>query len=83
MTDDTTSDGFKEPKNRGAYFQEDARHIQGQLLTAKSGSLRLYWIINPSDRSVIRARYFTYGGIDMIVLGEIISRCIIGSEILQ
>ncbi len=66
VLEDKYSNKFDEaaskPKNRGAYYQDDATEKNMALVEAKHKDMKLYWLVNPEDDRVFSAKFFAYGG---------------------
>lgn len=52
------------PKNRGAYFEEEAVANGFVLVEAKSRDIKLYWLIEPEREIIHGAKFFAYGGME-------------------
>ena len=52
------------PKNRGAYFEDEASAGGFVLLEAKSRDIKLYWLIEPETEIIHAAKFFAYGGME-------------------
>ena len=50
------------PKHRGAIFQTEADDKGLALVDAKSGTLKIYVLIDPDAEQVLNVKFFTYGG---------------------
>ncbi|HLP41213.1 MAG TPA: NifU family protein [Fibrobacteria bacterium] len=58
------------PKQRGAFFTEDASSKDLALVTAKYKDIKVYWLVDPTSDLVYDAKFFSYGGPVSIALGE-------------
>lgn len=58
------------PLHRGALFPEDAAEKGMALVEAKSGNLKIYWLVIPGEDRIYSAKFFTYGGVESIAIGE-------------
>lgn len=60
----------KSPKQRGAFFTEDAASKDMALVTAKYKDIKVYWLVDPQSDLIYDAKFFSYGGPISIALGE-------------
>lgn len=60
----------KAPKQRGAFFTEDAASKDMALVTAKYKDIKVYWLVDPQSDLIYDAKFFSYGGPISIALGE-------------
>jgi len=60
----------KAPKQRGAFFTEDAASKDMALVTAKYKDIKVYWLVDPQSDLIYDAKFFSYGGPVSIALGE-------------
>ena len=51
-----------QPKNRGAYYKEDATEKGMALVEAKFKDMKLYWLVDVVEDRVYSAKFFAYGG---------------------
>ena len=51
-----------QPKNRGAYYQEEAAEKGMALVEAKFKDMKLYWLVDVEEDRVYSAKFFAYGG---------------------
>ncbi len=58
------------PKQRGAFFTEDASSKDLALVTAKYKDIKVYWLVDPQSDLIYDAKFFSYGGPISIALGE-------------
>lgn len=58
------------PKQRGAFFTEDASAKDMALVTAKYKDIKVYWLVDPQSDLIYDAKFFSYGGPISIALGE-------------
>lgn len=58
------------PKQRGAFFTEDAASKDMALVTAKYKDIKVYWLVDPQSDLIYDAKFFSYGGPVSIALGE-------------
>ena len=69
------------PKHRGAIFQMEADDKGLALVDVKSGTLKIYVLIDPDAEQVLDTRFFTYGGPVITALAELFCREIIDKKI--
>ncbi len=50
------------PKNRGAYYQEEAAEKGMALVEAKFKDMKLYWLVDVEEDRIYSAKFFAYGG---------------------
>ena len=60
------------PKRRGAIFQMDADNKGLALVDVKSGTLKVYVLIDPDSEQVLDTKFFTYGGPMLTALADIL-----------
>ena len=51
-----------QPKNRGAYYQEEAAEKGMALVEAKFKDMKLYWLVDVEEDHIYSAKFFAYGG---------------------
>ncbi|TDJ59351.1 MAG: iron-sulfur cluster assembly scaffold protein SufE [Nitrospina sp.] len=51
-----------QPKNRGAYYQEEAAEKGMALVEAKFKDMKLYWLVDVEEDRIYSAKFFAYGG---------------------
>ena len=66
------------PKNRGAYYQDDATEKSMALVEAKHKDMKLYWLVNPEDDRVYSAKFFAYGGKVSVAIVETLCQMVKG-----
>lgn len=59
-----------QPRNRGAYYQEDANEKGMALIEAKFKDTKLYWLIDITGDRIYSAKFFSYGGKVSLALGD-------------
>lgn len=64
-----TSAGMN-PKNRGAYFGDEAAANGLVLLEAKSRDIKLYWLIEPETEMIHASKFFAYGGTESNAIAD-------------
>jgi NifU-like protein len=69
------------PKRRGAIFQIEANNKGLALADVKSGTVKIYVLIDPDAEVVLDTKFFTYGGPVLTALAEILSEELIGKKI--
>jgi NifU-like protein len=69
------------PKYRGAIFQTEADDKGLALVDAKSGTLKIYVLIDPDAEQILNAKFFTYGGPMLTALANIFCEELIGKKI--
>ena len=74
VTEEKFSEKFeaaaKSPKNRGAYYQEEATEKGMALVEAKFKDMKLYWLVDTGEDRVYSAKFFAYGGKVSVAIGE-------------
>ncbi|OGW16404.1 MAG: iron-sulfur cluster assembly scaffold protein SufE [Nitrospinae bacterium RIFCSPLOWO2_12_FULL_47_7] len=70
-----------QPKNRGAYYQEDASVKSMALVEAKHKDIKLYWLVDATEDRIYSAKFFTYGGKVSLAIGETLSNMVKGLTI--
>ena len=55
-------EAVSQPKNRGAYYKEDAAEKGMALVEAKFKDMKLYWLVDVVEDRVYSAKFFAYGG---------------------
>ena len=63
----------KSPKNRGAYYQEEATEKGMALVEAKFKDMKLYWLVDTEEDRIYSAKFFAYGGKVSVAIGETLS----------
>lgn len=74
-------DYAKNPRQRGAYFSEDATEKNLALITAKFKDIKVYWLVDPETDVIYDAKFFAYGGTLSIAVGEALSRFVKGLKV--
>ncbi len=69
------------PKNRGAYYQEDAADKGLALVEAKFKDMKLYWLVDTQEDRVYSAKFFAYGGKVSIAICETLCSMVKGLTI--
>jgi NifU-like protein len=69
------------PKRRGAIFQIEANNKGLALADVKSGTVKIYALIDPNSETVLDTRFFTYGGPVLTALAEILCEWLIGKKL--
>lgn len=57
-------------KLQGIYFQEEANAKGLVLLSVKQADIKIFWLIEPDERKIVGAKYFSYGGDESHAIGE-------------
>ncbi len=70
-----------QPKNRGAYYQEDASEKGMALVEAKYKDMKLYWLVDTEEDRVYSAKFFAYGGKVSLAIGETLCAMVKGLTI--
>ena len=74
VLEDKFSKKFEEaaakPKNRGAYYQEDAVEKGMALVESKYKDMKLYWLVDTEEDRIYSAKFFAYGGKVSLAVGE-------------
>ncbi|MDR0516027.1 MAG: NifU family protein [Fibromonadaceae bacterium] len=68
------------PKRRGAIFQTEANNKGLALVDVKSGTLKVYVLIDPDAEVVLDTKFFTYGGPLLTALADILCENLIGKK---
>lgn len=58
------------PKNRGAYFGDEAVANGLVLLEAKSRDIKIYWLIEPETEMIHASKFFSYGGTESNAIAD-------------
>ncbi|MDR1812507.1 MAG: NifU family protein [Candidatus Fibromonas sp.] len=69
------------PKRRGAIFQMEADDKGLALVDVKSGTLKIYVLIDPDTEEILDTRFFTYGGPVLTALANILCEELAGKKI--
>ena len=69
------------PKRRGAIFQMDADDKGLALVDVKSGTLKIYMLIDPDSEQILDIKFFTYGGPVLTALADILCEELTGKKI--
>ena len=69
------------PKRRGAIFQMDADNKGLALVDVKSGTLKIYVLIDPDAGEVLDTKFFTYGGPMLTALADVLCEELFGKKI--
>lgn len=69
------------PKNRGAYYPEDAGAKGMALVQAKFKDIKLYWLVDIGEDRIYNAKFFAYGGKVSLAIGEALSSMVKGLTI--
>lgn len=72
-----------QPKNRGAYYPEDAAEKGMALLQAKFKDLKLYWLVDTAEDRIYSAKFFAYGGKVSLAIGETLSAMVKGLTVQE
>ncbi|MBI4385166.1 MAG: NifU family protein [Nitrospinae bacterium] len=72
-----------QPKNRGAYYPEDAVEKGMALLQAKFKDLKLYWLVDTAEDRIYSAKFFAYGGKVSLAIGETLSAMVKGLTVQE
>ncbi|MBI5427886.1 MAG: NifU family protein [Nitrospinae bacterium] len=72
-----------QPKNRGAYYPEDAVEKGMALLQAKFKDLKLYWLVDTAEDRIYSAKFFAYGGKVSLAIGETLSTMVKGLTVQE
>jgi len=85
VLEDKFSKKFEEaagkPKNRGAYYLEDANEKGMALVEAKYKDMKLYWLVDTEEDRVYSAKFFAYGGKVSLAVGETLCSLVKGLTI--
>lgn len=69
------------PKRRGAIFQLEADNKGLALVDVKSGTLKIYVLIDPDTDQILDTKFFTYGGPLLTALADILCEGLVGKKI--
>jgi len=69
------------PKHRGAIFQTEADDKGLAVVDAKSGTLKIYVLIDPDADQILNVKFFTYGGQMLTALADIFCAELFGKKI--
>jgi len=69
------------PKHRGAIFQTEADDKGLAVVDAKSGTLKIYVLIDPDAEQILSAKFFTYGGHKLTALANVFCEELLGKKI--
>jgi len=69
------------PKHRGAIFQAEADDKGLALVDAKSGTLKIYVLIDPDAEQILNVKFFTYGGQMLTALANIFCEELLNKKI--
>jgi NifU-like protein len=69
------------PEYRGAIFQTEADDKGLALVDAKSGTLKIYVLIDPDAEQILNTKFFTYGGSMLTALANIFCKELVGKKI--
>lgn len=58
------------PKNRGAYFGDEAASNGLVLVEAKSRDVKIYWLVEPETGLIHASKFFAYGGTESNVIAD-------------
>jgi len=87
VLEDKFSKKFEEaagsPKNRGAYYLEDASEKGMALVEAKYKDMKLYWLVDTEEDRVYSAKFFAYGGKVSLAVGETLCSLVKGLTISE
>jgi NifU-like protein len=87
VLEDKFSNKFEEaaaqPKNRGAYYLEDANEKGMALVEAKYKDMKLYWLVDTEEDRVYSAKFFAYGGKVSLAVGETLCSLVKGLTITE
>lgn len=72
-----------QPKNRGAYYLEDANVKSMALVQAKCKDIKLYWLVDVTEDRVYSAKFFAYGGKVSLAVGETLSQMVKGLTVQE
>jgi Fe-S cluster biogenesis protein NfuA/NifU-like protein involved in Fe-S cluster formation len=64
-----TSAGMN-PKNRGAYFGDEAAANGLVLVEAKSRDIKIYWLVEPETGLIHASKFFAYGGTESNAIAD-------------
>jgi len=88
MTEEAqTSESLEEiarfPKRRGAIFQMEANDKGLALVDVKSGTLKIYVLIDPDEEQILDTRFFTYGGPALTALAEVLCEALLSKKVSE
>jgi len=69
------------PEHRGAIFQTEADDKGLAMVDAKSGTLKIYALIDPDAEQILDTKFFTYGGQMLTALANILCEELLGKKI--
>ena len=69
------------PKQRGAFFTEDASSKDLALATSKFKDIKTYWLVDPQSDLIYDAKFFSYGGPISMALGEMLCTLVKGMKV--
>jgi NifU-like protein len=69
------------PKRRGAIFQMEANNKGLALVDVKSGTLKVYVLIDPDAEQILDMKFFTYGGPVLTALADILCEALLSKKI--
>lgn len=69
------------PRNRGAYFQEDAVKKGLALVEAKYKDMKLYWMVDVIEDRIYSGKFFAYGGKVSVAICETLCSMVKGLTI--
>ncbi len=69
------------PKRRGAIFQMEANDKGLALVDVKSGTLKVYVLIDPDAEQVLDTKFFTYGGPVLTALADILCEALLSKKV--
>jgi Fe-S cluster biogenesis protein NfuA/NifU-like protein involved in Fe-S cluster formation len=58
------------PKNRGAYFGDEAAANGLVLVEAKSRDIKIYWLVEPESELIHASKFFAYGGTESNAIAD-------------
>jgi NifU-like protein len=85
MTEEKISDSLEQiarfPKRRGAIFQMEANNKGLALVDVKSGTLKVYVLIDPDAEQILDTKFFTYGGPVLTALADILCEALLSKKV--
>jgi NifU-like protein len=69
------------PKRRGAIFQMEANDKGLALVDVKSGTLKVYVLIDPDAEQILDTKFFTYGGPVLTALADILCEALLSKKV--
>ncbi|QPJ66533.1 MAG: iron-sulfur cluster assembly scaffold protein SufE [Candidatus Nitrohelix vancouverensis] len=85
VTEESYSAKFEEagksPRNRGAYYKEDADEQGMALIESKYKDTKLYWLVDIEENRVYSAKFFAYGGKASVAIGDALCSMVKGLSI--